>query len=545
MPDNTMFCLHCGTRQFKTDARFCQQCGQPIVPAARRRMSRWLVPILFAVLALVGALTWSLLKAREGQAFRRLPEANKTLELASGAWEMFSNGNRITKLAFQDGIVWAATTGGVVAWDAASGRYRKYTTLDGLPDNVAYSIVRTQENEIWAGTTRGVARFNGARWEKIPEPDLGQFLTVTDDGAIWVTFSNSNGIKRFKDGRWEQFVEADGEPLRALYRVAAGRDGSVWVNSFLPTTTSLFHFDSKSFHKVGASDGLPGDDARLLTAGPDDSVWVSQKGKIYRKSGAAVTLVASPAGANEETGFSAAAVAPDGTLWYATYDTKKRTALGLYAAKEGSVAEIASTDNLPGGLITTVQFADDGTAWLGTTQGLAYLSGKRWRTLVTADGVPEGGVLAIGPAADGVLWFAGSESVGRLKGDSWEVYHPPRELTALYECPTIAPNGDIWYYTANSGQDDSFVRFDGTSWRAYSGWDGVTGAYCRSMAASSDGTLWAATNLGLGRFAGDTWQNQPAPFQNVSAVAVAPDGSIWIAGSGQPASVAHLVGADW
>lgn len=65
MPDQVIFCPHCGTQQLKPDARFCHVCGRPI-PAAPIGQSSlpsqgggggvglWLLPLfLIAALALV------------------------------------------------------------------------------------------------------------------------------------------------------------------------------------------------------------------------------------------------------------------------------------------------------------------------------------------------------------------------------------------------------------------------------------------------------------------------------------------------------------
>ena len=51
-------------------------------------------------------------------------------------WTLFTDGNAVRDLAFRvDGTLWAATAGGVLAWNVTDQTYTKYTTLDGLPSN--------------------------------------------------------------------------------------------------------------------------------------------------------------------------------------------------------------------------------------------------------------------------------------------------------------------------------------------------------------------------------------------------------------------------
>jgi len=44
MPEETIFCPHCGAQQLKASARFCHACGQPIPVSLTRapaEVSRW------------------------------------------------------------------------------------------------------------------------------------------------------------------------------------------------------------------------------------------------------------------------------------------------------------------------------------------------------------------------------------------------------------------------------------------------------------------------------------------------------------------------
>ena len=58
-------------------------------------------------------------------------------------------------------ILWIGTLGdGLVKWNTTTGTQKVYTTDDGLPDNVIYSIVPDLENNLWLSTNNGISRLN-------------------------------------------------------------------------------------------------------------------------------------------------------------------------------------------------------------------------------------------------------------------------------------------------------------------------------------------------------------------------------------------------
>ena len=50
----------------------------------------------------------------------------------SGQWEVFTSKNDVQDIALAGNTLWAATTGGVVAWNLGDNSYTSYTTVDGL-----------------------------------------------------------------------------------------------------------------------------------------------------------------------------------------------------------------------------------------------------------------------------------------------------------------------------------------------------------------------------------------------------------------------------
>lgn len=94
-----------------------------------------------------------------------------------------------------DGIVWCGTWGGGLArFDGAT--WRNYTTADGLPANHIFMLYLDPDEQLWIGTSKGLARYN----------------KDSDNFSIMTT--------------------ADGLFADNVFSMASAPDGTLWVGSF-------------------------------------------------------------------------------------------------------------------------------------------------------------------------------------------------------------------------------------------------------------------------------------------------------------------------
>lgn len=93
-------------------------------------------------------------------------------------------------LAARDGSIWAGTWGGGAA-RYAEGRWRNYTTDDGLAGDIVYAIEQDAEGALWFGTSGGVSRYDGTTWVSYGKA-AGLFdahvyaLAAPPEGGVWV-----------------------------------------------------------------------------------------------------------------------------------------------------------------------------------------------------------------------------------------------------------------------------------------------------------------------------------------------------------------------
>jgi len=163
------------------------------------------------------------------------------------------------------------------------------------------------------------------------------------------------------------------------------------------------------------------------------------------------------------------------------------------------------------------------------TEYLFELHHTKW---TTREGAP-GQISAIAQTSDGYLWLGTSIGLFRFDGESFE---QPRfsgadqtisaDVSALY----TAPSGDLWIgmrfggaYLLRQGRLTKYAKPNGQPVHTI-----------RAFAARPDGTIWAATTVGLCRFGENRWMTVGMdwhyPATDAYNVLVDRAGTLWVRG---------------
>jgi len=121
-----------------------------------------------------------------------------------------------------DGL-WIGTSGGGLLY-FQEGSWLTHDAPSGLPGNYVTALAQGRgpqgEFSIFAGTSLGLARFDGKLWRRIPMPASFEATRVTalleesKTGALWV--GTLGGLSRLEGGRWTSFGIAHGLPHPAI-----------------------------------------------------------------------------------------------------------------------------------------------------------------------------------------------------------------------------------------------------------------------------------------------------------------------------------------
>jgi len=118
----------------------------------------------------------------------------------------------------------------------------------------------------------------------------------------------------------------------------------------------------------------------------------------------------------------------------------------------------------------------------------------------------------------------------------------------------FGPDGELWCVPMIPDAGGGVARFDGNSWKHYTTEDGLGADFIiwgeHTLAVSPDGVLWLATfGGGVSRFNGEIWTTYTTQYgllaDNVSAVALAPNGDLWCAHPASYCGISHFDGKTW
>jgi signal transduction histidine kinase/ligand-binding sensor domain-containing protein/DNA-binding response OmpR family regulator len=107
---------------------------------------------------------------------------------ASPLFKMFTN--CVTESS--NGLIYIGTREGFYSFDERSRQTRRYTTADGLPNNVVYGILEDALGRLWISTNQGLSCFS---------PDTGTFRNFIESDGLQGNQFNNASCCRASDGQ--------------------------------------------------------------------------------------------------------------------------------------------------------------------------------------------------------------------------------------------------------------------------------------------------------------------------------------------------------
>ena len=322
--------------------------------------------------------------------------------------------------AGEDGDLWIGTNGAGVT-HLQPRLVRVYTKADGLPNDIAMTVLRAQDGRLWVGNNCGLSVFDGTHFKTFNEKDglansCVWALAEDYEHNIWIG-TYGGGIFRY-NGVFRQFTMEQGLLSRIVFQITVARDGSLWI----ATPDGLSHRKDGRIRNYTTADGLSSN--RILDTHEDraGTLWIATQGGINRfTANGFVCVQATPAAddvlarrfAEDSLGNLYATDAPRGIsrisqngfvlldnklrlmnmvespghdLWFSSREgviriTQQELAQSGNSERPFSYEQINRAD----GLLTmqasvgspNIAIAPDGKLWVGTVQGLAMIDTTR------------------------------------------------------------------------------------------------------------------------------------------------------------------------
>jgi ligand-binding sensor domain-containing protein/signal transduction histidine kinase len=415
-------------------------------------------------------------------------------------------------------------------------RVSRWVAENGLPQNTIKALVQTPDGYLWFGTLKGLARFDGVRFEVFDHSNTPELASDAIDemaadpveGSLWLRAGDS--IVRYRDHQFEAYGPEQGFPENkgALW---AGRAGRVWCQP-RPGQLGLierghirlgeFGPDSGTNHVLQVEEETPSQVLVLLARG------------LFRfniQSGSWANLTVPSEGRHyncilRDTGDSLWLCADEG-IWHGTEGnwirqsnpdpaqngrpmqvlvTKEREHWFRYSrGRQGSQLqrlvsgrmEPFTLPEIPQELeITRLLEDQEGNLWIGTSTGLFRLQRKRLRVYAKHDGLTNDNTVACMEGPDGAIWLGTGEGVSVIaQGKVMNLPPPPGEAGwGKISTLLVDRRNRLWVGT----RPRVLSRYEKGRWRYVDApAEASNTAFLRTLYEDRQGRLWLSTGTGV------------------------------------------------
>jgi ligand-binding sensor domain-containing protein/tRNA A-37 threonylcarbamoyl transferase component Bud32 len=502
-----------------------------------------------------------------------------------GAWASWTTGNIIFTIAVHGDEIYTGGWGGITVWNRADGTVlQRITTGNGLPNVTVRALLVDDDGTLWAGTERGLARYDPAadEWTIYDTADGLDSDTVTalvragDRLIVGTQYSGDGGGLNVFDGQaWSHLefpsASADEQPdvlSSQVNVVLPDENDGLWVG----TDNGLGYFDGANWTRYSTAEGLPGNRIFALTFDGNHDLGVGTDAGAARFNGQ--IFEATPQG--PPYGVYGIVQDAQGRYWFSggggvwRFDPAKAD-WQEFSEQTGDMPEY--------NMFTAAQDADGNLYFASDGGGLARYDGEDFAVWAVSDVPVMAAFGHIIPAPADQLWFI--EEYGsypdrfNLSDETWLPY-----LDSPCSCAPLAfdPNGSLWgtewengawivapdgaqtHLTAENGLPSNMVTavaFDPIDGHFLLGTDsgvvhldpnlnvvevfdtgsaGLVNNNVHALMTTAEGDTWVGTDGGVSHLKPDfTWEHFPIgqPFTEnldfISDFAQDAEGAIWVA----------------
>jgi len=457
--------------------------------------------------------------------------------------------------------------------------HTSWTTREGAPGDIS-CLGQTPDGFLWIGSTAGLYRFDGLRFERFRsqagDESLNFYVTaliVDHSGSVWVG-SQFGGVHRLEGGRVTSWSIGKEVTPHAVTTLVEAPDGHIFA---IVGSHVLFEFDGQDWRQstsgfpggftngirfqadgtIWATDGRtisvrdPGDPSFshrvtgrypiTLVNGKAGSVWYSDLDVVGKLGQTPETVPLQHLGMHDATGASTQFVLFDreGTVWARADTDLARLAPSpeWLAAPNDSMPpkfqRLSANQRLAGGSFRTAFEDREGNVWIGSNGGLDRFKSTKFRR-VLANGGPIAKA-SVTSAKDGSIWMGG-DSVPLAHWQDGAV----TSQSILFE---TSPHGGIMTVDVDMegvlwlGGRSELRRNDGTGFEriALPAEPEFTSQFTTPIQAidtDSEHGLWLATPRSLHKLLSGNWTVQGKstglPAGSATSLRGQPNGTFWI-----------------
>ena len=378
------------------------------------------------------------------------------------------------------GGIWIATDGGgLCRWQGG-----RFASVQGREGPLAPTIRCIQSDGVgglWLGTNAGLDHFLGGEVIRYTTRDgLGNDLVLSllrdSAGTLWVG-TYGGGLGRFRDGAFASFTSKNGLSNDLVFSMFEDREGSLWVG----TAGGLDRLRDGKFVPFGTSEGLSDDMVWCVQEGSDGALWAGTRLGLNRLKDGKVTRFGRKDGLADEMVWS---VLEDsrGDLWIGTKG-------GLNRLSKGRMTRYSTSEGLTSNAILCLVEDLNGDILIGTEGGLNRYHEGRFSAVTSSDGLNNNTVIHILQDRSGRLWLCTRGKLDSIEGGRI-VHHDFAAMGGLED-----REGNLWFGTFGSG----LALYKDGRCNMVTTREGLFDDVIFSVIEDREGYFWMTSSRGIGR----------------------------------------------
>jgi hypothetical protein len=343
----------------------------------------------------------------------------------------------------------------------AEESWTTYDIEDGLLRRTVRILSSARAGGMWAGTTGGLNRWDGVRWQGFSAGNglaPGAITAVAEQGDdVWAG-SWGGGLSVLRGTTWHTYRSAT-SPLAGDWISALASDGDdLWVATY---GAGLAHVKDTAWTSLTrANSGLPSDWLTCLLPDGRGGVWIGTEraGLAHLDADGQWRRLSVPVGAAANPHVTALGQRSD-ELWVGT--SYGLAILNLTTWRWGT---LDSATSLPNQRVTALAGTED-EMWVGTDGGLAHWHAGNLQVYTVRDGLPQNAVSTVALDAQGHIWVG---TLGRglaVRGETSrpQVVRAPVVLVHGWRGPDsdTLEDSEFWHL-ARWLRDDGFTPYYAT-----------------------------------------------------------------------------------
>jgi ligand-binding sensor domain-containing protein/serine phosphatase RsbU (regulator of sigma subunit) len=399
--------------------------------------------------------------------------------------------------AFQDhkGFMWFGTNaGGVGKYDG-----NKFSTIsenDGLANNVVFSIVENNKNELVFGTSKGISIYNGFTYKNLNEKNgldnSWVFKLLADDDKVWI--GTQEGVYILQNEKIRRFSFDKILDKASVFSIFIDSQKRIWFGTI---NDGAICYDSKnnSFIHYNKTNGLKQNFVFSFEETQNKEILIGTVEGIYYIDNKSVIHDYNNIPRQIFIGFRSILNTIKNEQWFGTASD------GLFKYDKGSIKRFNLTNGLTFNSIMCLYNDREGNIWMGTDgSGVYKFLGDQFTSYTKENGLTESYVNAVSQDKSGSYWVA-LRNNGLAKIDGSEISNFRFSNTN----PNAIPDDDITTILSLDdgrilfGTRDGLCEYQNNIFKTISDFD-FRHKYILSLYQDSKKTIWIGTTVGLYKY---------------------------------------------